>query len=471
MSRQKEQEDAGMREDGVRSVKVLYSEDAEASVLGCMIMYPDEVIEEVINLDITRRDFFIPANQIVFGVIIDLYEEGMKIDSTTLHQRLEDRGNAKEIGSPGCLATYLVSYSSPLAIGSYFAILKKKTMLRMLEGATSFIRNDIIQNPERALDVLDRAEAKITEVCDSVNVHAEVNFGMEIEEAALSIFEHADTGGGLRGLPTGFKNLDALTNGWIDGDLIIIAARPGKGKTGLMMSHIRTLVEDQFNVETGSHDLPGFPIQMFSLEMRRKELYQRMYAAKARVGLDHIIDGNLQEDDRKRIAWAQQEMCKWPIYIDDTPGMDIALVRSRTRRAKRKYGIRAMFIDYLQLCKSRRYPGNRQNEVADISGQLKQIARENEIPVICLAQLNRKDTEDEDAKPRMVNIRDSGAIEQDADKVILLHAYAPGATKRPTNPGVVHYDAILDKHRNGKRGTVEMDFLSYRVEFTEARTW
>jgi replicative DNA helicase len=458
-------------------VKALYSAEAEKAVLGCMLAQPGEVIEEAINVPIEEGDFFVPAHQIIFRCLVEMYEEGESIDVMTLNQWLTDRLEggrtlAERAGAPGILAEILVGFATHLNVASYFRIVKEKAILRALERVARELKADVIGMPDSVGEVLGRAESALTGVIDSVRYHSDADFGMEIEEAALSILEHADSGGGLRGLPTGFKKMDELTMGWIAGELIVVAARPGKGKTGLMLAFIKTLVENQFNVETASYDIPGRPVQMFSMEMRRTELYMRLYAMKAGVGLTNILTGSIGESERGRIKSAQSAMSRWPIFIDDTPRMDIALLRARARRAVRKNKVTAIFVDYLQLMKSRKYPRDPQNELADISGQLKAIAMENEVPVIALAQLSRKaDEGDKEDEPQMSHIKGSGAIEQDADKIILLHQDTNADRRSKQSDNVKHYKAILAKHRNGKQGSVEMDFQAWKVYFTEADMW
>lgn len=450
-----------------KEVRMLYSEDAEKAVLGCMMANHDEVIEEVIEMPLREEDFFVPAHKIVFSALIEMHTEGEAIDVMTLHQKLTDTHVAERAGSPGILADLMTGYASHLNVQTYMMIVKKKSLLRSLERAATSLKKDIQENADTPIEVLFRAENSITEIIDTAEIHHEANFGMEIEEVALSIFEHAEAGGGLRGLRTGFKKMDELTMGWIAGDLIIVAARPGKGKTGLALAFIKTLVEDQFNIESGHYDIPGVPIQIFSAEMRRYELYMRLYSMKAGVGLTDILTGDLSEGAKGKIVTAQNEMTRWPIFIDDTSNMDVDLLRARSKRAVRKHKVRAIFVDYLQLLKSRKYPKDRQNEVAYVSRTLKQIAMENDVPMIALAQLNRKDADDEDKEPHIANIRDSGAIEQDADKIILLHEDKNADRLIKASDNLKHYRAILAKHRNGKQGRVELDFEAWKVLFTE----
>lgn len=461
-----------IKEIKAREAAMVYSDDAEKAIIGCMISQPREVIEEAIDLPLRQDDFFVAANQIMYGLLCKMWEDGEAIEMMVIHQRLEDwkeggSSMADRLGSPGILAEYSVSFASHLNVGSYFRIVKDKSFLRKMKAATEGIQKDISEMPDSVASVVERAESAISAVIDENIIHTEANFGMEIQEAALSIFEHADAGGGLRGLRTGFKKMDELTMGWIKGDLIIVAARPGKGKTGLMLAFIKTLVEDQFNIENGHYDIDGEAVQIFSAEMRRHELYMRLYSMKAGVGLQNILTGALSELARGKITTAQNEMARWPIKIDDTSNMDVDLLRARARRAVRKHGVKAIFVDYLQLLKSRKYPKDRQNEVAYVSRTLKHIAMENDVPVIALAQLNRKDAGDDDIEPHIANIRDSGAIEQDADKIILLHEDKNADRVIKANDNLKHYRAILAKHRNGKQGRVELDFEAWKVLFTE----
>lgn len=459
--------------DDKLQTKALYSQEAEEAVLGCMLSQPDEVILEMVSFPLTEDDFFVPANKVIYRTLVKMHEEGDKIDVMLVHQQLDVDKVAQEVNSPGILAQLLVAFATHLNVRSYALIVRKKAVLRTLLNACSAIVQDATARPDAIAEVLDNAENTIFDTAQQQIVGSdESSFGIEIEEAMLGIMEHADAGGGLRGLPTGFKKLNDLTTGWNPGELIVVAARPGKGKTGLALAFIKTILENKFNVENGTHDIPGDAVQMFSLEMTRQDLYMRFYAMMAGVNLMDIMTGDLTENDRGKIAGAKEKMAYWKFFIDDTPRLDIDLIRSRTRRAKRKHNIAAMVLDYVQLAKSRKYPRDRQNEVAYISGTCKEIARENGIPVIILAQLNRNDATDEEKEPHIANIRDSGAIEQDADKIILLHELKNADRLKRATDSVKHYQAILAKHRNGRQGKVDMDFQAWRVFFTEVdKSW
>ena len=451
----------------------LYSVQAEQAVLGSMLSQPDEVIEEIIEGEIEKDFFFVPSNQIVFGAVMATYAAGKPVEAMIIHQWLADKGYAEEVGSPGILAELLTGFGSHHNVGSYIRILREKKTLRDLAEEAKARIKDILEMPDSVASVLDRAEKGLGDILERATIREESDFGMEIQESSLAIFDHADQGGGMQGLPTGFKKLDELTLGWRPGELIVIGARPGKGKSALMLSHVMAIV-GRFNDQTGNHDLPGQPVDVITLEMTRGEMYERLYSIMSGVSLNDIMLGNLGEASRAKIAAARDIMSNWPLHLQDEPNLDVDLLRSRTKRMKRTKGIVALFVDYLQLLQSRKYSRDRVNEVAYVTRTLKKIAMENEIPVIALAQLNRKDADKEEVEPHISHLKESGEIEQSANKVILLHQHSVNSEahrKRAPKSGVVCCTAIAAKQRNGKMGRVDLDFHAYRVTFSEADEW
>lgn len=452
----------------------LYSPEAEQAVLGSMLSQPDEVIEEVMAAEVDKDFFFVPSNQIVFKAIMGTYGDGEPVEVMIIHQWLADKGYADEVGSPGILAELLTSFANHLNVGSYIRILREKKTLRDLAEEAKARIKDILAMPDSVASVLDRAEKGLGDILERASVRVESDFGMEIQEASLSIFDHADKGGGMQGLPTGFKKMDELTLGWMPGELIVLGARPGKGKSALMLKNIIAVAGGQFNPDNGNYELPGAPVDVITLEMTRDEMYQRLFSIMSGVSLNDIMLGNLGEAARAKISAARDTMSTWPLSIEDEPHMDIDLLRARAKRMKRTKGIVALFVDYLQLLQSRKYARDRVNEVAYVTRMLKRIAMENGIPVIALAQLNRKDADKEEVEPHISHLKESGEIEQSANKVILLHQHSASSEahrKRAPKPGVVCCTAIAAKQRNGKMGRVDLDFHAYRVTFESADEW
>lgn len=452
-------------------IQFLYSKEAEDAVIGCMLSQPAETIAEVRNYPLEERDFFVPANKDLYRVLMEMDDENQSIDVMTVRQWLSDRKMAERVGSPGCLADYLTSFATHLNIMSYVKIVRDKRILRDTMELSKEMAKWGSERPDDVQSILAAAQAELNNISDGMVINQESDFGLEIEEAGLAIIEHAASGGGLKGLSTGFDSMDQTTLGWGAGQVTIIAARPGIGKTSFAQKLIMNLVQNRYNETSRYWDIPGYAVQFFSMEMTREELFVRWYAMQTYVGLTKIIKGELDPNDRDQIAKAQAWMRNWKLFIDDTPRMDADLIRSRAKRAARKHNIDLFVVDYLQLATSRKYPKDRQNEVAYISATMKQIAKETGKPVVVLAQLNRQTAENKDEKPALHHIKDSGAVEADADKVILLHRDNNAdriVGKAPLQtPGSFAYTADVAKHRNGPTGPVLLSFEAWRVNFLE----
>lgn len=451
----------------------LYAEEIEIAVLGCMLLNPGEVMEEIVHQEIEEADFFVPQHKIVFRAMMELHQEEEGIDGTILHRWFVDNKYDKELDILAFIGTIYGASVITAHLGTYLRKLKDKRLLREMDRTVTDIKRDMLNMPDTSTSVLERAESAFTQIWDRVTARSESEFGMEIQEASLSIFDHADRGGGMRGLPTGFKKMDELTQGWKPGELIVIGARPGRGKSALMLKNI-IAIAGSFNERTGNYDLPGQPVHVETLEMTRGEMYERMYSIMSGVSLNDIMLGNLGESARAKILAARDTMSTWPLSIEDEPHMDIDLLMARAKRMKRTKGIAALFVDYLQLLQSRKYSRDRVNEVAYVTRMLKLIAMENGIPVIALAQLNRKDADKEEVEPHISHLKESGEIEQSANKVILLHQHSASSEahrKRAPKPGVVCCTAIAAKQRNGKMGRVDLDFHAYKVTFEDADEW
>lgn len=449
----------------------LYAEETEQAVLACMLLYPSEVLEEIVHQEIMEKDFFVPRHKLVFRALIQLHEEGMGIDGTILNRWFVDNKYDKEMDVISFIGTLYGVAALSQNLGSYLFTLAQKRLLREMDNALRLAKQDMLDMPDSATSVLERTESAFTQIWDRVQTKAESDFSVEIQEAGLSMIEHAGKGGGMKGLPTGFKKLDELTKGWESGQLIVLAALTGLGKSAIALSFLRRIVGGQFNAETGNHDLPGRPAKMFSMEMKRPELFPRFYAMETGISLDDLSMGNLGETAQNKVTRAQERMASWPLFIDDTSGMDIDLMRTRLRRAVKKHGVVLAVVDYLQRARSRKYANNKYAEVSYISWALKEMALENGIPIIALAQFNRAAAGKDDEEPNISQLRDSGSIEQDADKVLLLHRHKPGATKRVAKAGLSHYTLIAAKQRNGRQGKVDLDFYGYRMSFEDADEW
>ena len=452
------------------SPMVLYSAEAEKAVLGCMMAQPADVIVEVIET-LSKEDFFVPAHQEIFGALRDMDNASMPIDVMTIHQWLTDRKLAEAVGSPGILAELLVGFATHLNVGSYIKIVKEKSLLRCLQLACSTIVQDIADMPDSVADVLDRAESAIFHVTNLGLTQSTKPAREEIDKAIKLIESFQSRKGHLQGLPTGFHKLDELTAGWKAGEMIVLAARPGQGKTALALTFARHALDQRYDEATDAWKKPGHAVGMFSLEMTNEQLMLRLLASYGSESLQRIRSGSLDEHSMQKLRMVAGDMREWPLYLDDSSFLTINQLRGKARRMKDRHGIEMLVIDYLQLLRSEsaQAKDNRQNEVAEISRGIKALAKELEIPIIILAQLNRR-SEEAKAEPALHNLRESGAIEQDADVVLLLHRHDNDkdeeGNERQVGP-VIPYSLIIAKQRNGPTDKLDILFQSYYTRFDD----
>jgi replicative DNA helicase len=452
------------------SPTVLYSAEAEKAVLGCMMAQPAEVINEA-TVALSKEDFFVPAHQEIFGAMREMYNSSQAIDIMTIHQWLVDRKLAESVGSPGILAEIGNAFATHLNVGSYIQIVKDKSLLRCLQLACSVIVQDIADMPDTVPAVLDRAESAIFQVTNQGLTNSTVTAREEIDRALALIEAFQNRKGHLHGLPTGFHKLDELTAGWKGGEMIVLAARPGQGKTALALTFARHALDQRYDEASDSWKKPGHPVGMFSLEMTNEQLMLRLLASYGSESLQRIRQGELDEHSMQKLRMVAEDMKEWPLYLDDSSFLTINQLRGKARRMKDRYGIDLLVIDYLQLLRSEssQAKDNRQNEVAEISRGIKALAKELNIPIIILAQLNRR-SEEAKAEPALHNLRESGAIEQDADVVLLLHRTEAekdqDGNERQVGP-VIPYSLNIAKQRNGPTDRLDILFHAPYTRFDD----
>jgi replicative DNA helicase len=454
----------------VLSPTVLYSAEAEKAVLGCMMAQPNEVINDA-TVTLLKEDFFVPAHQEIFGALRDMYNGGQAIDTIAVHQYLTDRKLAEAVGSPGILAELLVGFANHLNVGSYTRIVKEKALLRTLQAACSAIVQDIADMPDSVASVLDRAESAIFHVTNLGLTQSTVPAREEIDKAIALIERFQSKRGQLQGIPTGFHRLDELTAGWKAGEMIVLAARPGQGKTALALTFAKHALNHRYDEASDSWKKPGHAVGVFSLEMTNEQLMLRLLASAGNQSLGRIRSGDLDDHDLQGLRVVAGEMRDWPLYLDDSSFLSINQLRGKARRMKDRHNIEMLVIDYLQLLRSEsaQAKDNRQNEVAEISRGIKALAKELSIPIIILAQLNRR-SEEARQEPALHNLRESGAIEQDADVVLMLHRPDPGkdddGNERPVGP-IIPYNLIIAKQRNGPTDKLDILFHAPYTRFDD----
>jgi replicative DNA helicase len=424
---------------------------AEQCVLGGMMLSRD-AISDVLDV-IKAHDYYRPAHQLVHEVILDLYGRGEPADAVTVAAELTRRGDIARMGGAPYLHTLIASVPTAANAGYYARIVRERAILRRLVEVGTRIVQLGYSGDGDANELVDRAEAEVYGVTDR-RVSEDYLSLSEIMPGALEEIEAINSRGGtLSGVPTGFADLDALTNGLHPGQMIVVAARPAMGKSALALDICRSA-----SVRSGLTSV------LFSLEMSRNEITMRLLSAEARVPLHAMRTGQLGEDDWTRLARRMSEVVDAPLFIDDSPNMSMMEIRAKCRRLKQRNDLRLVVVDYLQLMSSPKRVENRQQEVSELSRSLKLLAKELNVPVVALAQLNRGPELRTDKRPLLADLRESGSIEQDSDVVILLHR--EDAYERES-PRAGEADLIIAKHRNGPTTTVTVAFQGHYSRFVD----
>jgi replicative DNA helicase len=436
----------------------------EKSLLSSMLQDPQEWIPAAIEMQLTPAHFYLPAHAFIFEMLADLFARGEEIELVTLTQRLLDRGELDRIGGPAALADIHNYAPSPGSFRQHARTVREKYTLRELIRVSGETIAAAYERPEEAGELLDATEAAILairEAGESTREQSTREAVGEVLEAMQRKIRGESTGEGLR---TGFEKLDAMTRGGIKpGEMFVIAARPSMGKTALALNIAEAVAIEQ-----------GLPVMIFSLEMSRRALTQRMIHARARISPAVIAAGwKPTMGELPRLQRAAQDIATARLFIDETEALTIAALRAKARRKHRTEGLALIAIDYLQLMKStsRQAMNSREREISEISAGIKALAKELKIPILILAQLNRA-PESRGGKqtpagvPRMSDLRESGAIEQDADLVGLLYRAAYYAeTDRQREELSGRAELILAKNRNGETGSVPLTFIADLTRF------
>ncbi|WP_327335913.1 replicative DNA helicase [Streptomyces sp. NBC_01324] len=425
--------------------------EAEVSVLGGMMLHQSAVMEVVEIID--GSHFYKPAHELVFNAITDLFGRGEPVDPITVTNRLRERGELTRAGGETA-AFQLVQQTAVAVNASYYAdIVRQKNTLRGLVQAGTAIA----QLGYAGGDANESADAAATELNNAIQIQDDPDSAPIGDDMADMVDELVDLekNGKAMGVPTGFVDLDSLTHGLHGGQMIIVAARPAMGKSTLAVDFLRACSIQH-----------GRPAAMFSLEMGRREVQHRIMSAEARIGLHHIRGGNMTDSDWERFARRLPDVSAAPLTIDATPNQTIMQIKSRCRKLKQRGGLDLVVIDYLQLVTSgtSRRQDNRQQEVSDMSRNVKLMAKELNIPVVVLCQLNRGPEQRNDKRPMVSDLRESGSLEQDADLVILLHR-EDAYDKESARAGEA--DLIVGKHRNGPTATITVAFQGHYSRFVD----
>ena len=448
----------GSAEDVLRSMPV--DADAERAVLSCLLKDPSNMIPEAVT-KLSPGFFYIPAHRIIFETILHLYQTrpNGELDVILLNSELADKDQMERVGGPKFVAELLDDVPTTAMFAPYAEVLKKKFILRRVISDCTDCAASAYEHPEDPEVFLDGVEKTILKIRDETEREKSIGSMREnVCKVVQTLEDMYSSGGGSTGLMTGFVDLDKMTNGLHGGEMIVVAARPSMGKTSFVMN----IVE---NISIREKD--PVPCAVFSLEMSAESLVQRVLCSRAKVKMSKLRGGFLSKQDFPKLMKVAGDMAEAPIWIDDTPGLTINELRAKARRLRQQHKIKMIAIDYLQLLKAPDTAARdgREKEVAEISGGIKGIAKELNIPVIVLAQLNRQ-PDSRGGKPKMSDLRESGSIEQDADLVGLLmrpEVYADDDADREENKGVAEF--IIAKQRNGPTGEVPLTFTKEFMRF------
>ena len=430
--------------------------DAEQSVLGAILLDPDSIVSVMEFL--MPEDFYRVNHQVIFKAMVELNNDSSPIDIVSVAERLNQNKQLENAGGQFYLLELAEKVPTASNVEYYSKIVSEKSTLRKLIRTSTDIATDAYGETDEVAAVLDRAERSILEVSEKRNRAGFVDITKVLNEAYLSLEERMKNTGEITGIPTGYIDLDRMTSGLHSDELIILAARPSVGKTAFVLNIAK-------NVATKTNET----VAIFSLEMSAESLVNRMLCSEGSIDASNMRNGRLTEEELRSYFVASGTLSNAPIYIDDTPGIRVAEIRAKCRRLKQeRNNLGLIVIDYLQLITGTR-PENRQQEVSDISRQLKILAKELKVPVIALSQLSRGVEQRQDKRPVLSDIRESGSIEQDADIVAFLYRddYYRKEGEEPENAIEDNtIEVILEKNRAGARGTVKLLFQKEYNKFS-----
>ena len=439
--------------DNIVSQQIPHDDEAEKAVLGAIFIDPAAIADA--SAEVQPDDFYKRANQLVFQAMLDLSDREDAIDPLTLQDELTKKNQLDDIGGIAYVSELAMATPTAAHVTYYAKIVHRKALLRRLISASQKIITNAMQDSDDVTDILDNAESEIMNVSSENNANGFRNIKDIVNSTIDEINNIPEDGNMVTGLPTGFVELDKMTTGFHDDELVIVAARPGVGKTSFALN-----VAQYVGLHTDK------TVAMFSLEMSGEQLVQRMLASEGLINSQHLRTGQLDEDEWPKLVAASGSLATANIYIDDTPGIKMSEIRAQSRRlAKEKGNLGLIVIDYLQLIEGP-HSESRQQEVSAISRQLKKLAKELHVPVIALSQLSRSVEQRQDKRPVLSDIRESGSIEQDADIVSFLYRddYYRDEEDGNKDKEVAAEDdngeveVIIEKNRSGSRGTVKLMF-------------
>ncbi len=440
-----------MKRDALDNIGILppQSIEAEKSVLGSVFL-DNQSLLRIIDL-VRPEDFYRREHALVFEAFLNLFEKGDPIDPITVHNELQRMKAVEQVGGLEYLMELAEFVPTSVHVVRYAQIVKEKAILRELISASHEIIRRCHDSDRDVEELLDEAERLIFSISEK-RTRTDFSTSRELVKSAVAQLESLSQKRQLiTGIPTGFYDFDMMTAGLQPGDLVIVAARPGMGKTSFVLNVAQNVAVEE-----------GETVAIFSLEMSKEQIAMRMLASVARINYQKLRTGNINSDDWKRIINAANELSDAPIFVDDTPGINVLEMRAKARRLQAEHGLSLVIVDYLQLMRGRGRKENRQQEISEISRSLKGLAKELNVPVVAVSQLSRAVEARNDKRPQLSDLRESGAIEQDADLVVFI--YRDEVYNKDTlHPNVA--EIIIGKQRNGPMGTVKLLFRKECTRF------
>jgi replicative DNA helicase len=423
--------------------------EAERSVLGAILLRNEALNHAAEYID--AGDFFRDAHRVIFDKMVALSERGQAIDLVTLKEELARAGQLEQVGGPAYIASLVDGVPRSTNVEHYARIIKEKATCRNLIFAASRISDLAYEGEQDADLLLDEAERAIFEIADDRVRSGFVPLSTLVHESFEAIEKLHERRGLVTGVPTGFDELDAMTSGFQPSDLIIVAARPSMGKTSFTL-----------NIAQHVGGQAGLTVGFFSLEMSKEQLFLRMLTSEARIDAHRFRSGYLSEQDYERLSHALNVLERSRVFIDDTASLGVLEMRAKARRLKAEHGLHLLIVDYIQLMQGRGRFENRQQELASISRSLKGLAKELHVPIVALSQLSRAPDARADHRPQLSDLRESGALEQDADVVLFIYREEQYERNDQTE-GIA--EIIVGKQRNGPTGTVKLAFVKEHTRF------
>ena len=427
--------------------------EAEQSVIGSMIMDREAIL--VASEILTGEDFYQNQYGIIFDAMVELCNEGKPVDLITLQDRLKEKDLPPDISSMEYIRDLMDVVPTSANVKYYANIVSEKAMLRRLIKTSEEIANTCYLDKQSTEEIMEETEKKIFQLLQRRTSGEFVPIQQIVLNAVSNIERASKTKGSVTGLPTGFVDLDYKTSGFQNSDLILIAARPSMGKTAFTLNIAQYMAVKK-----------NITVAIFSLEMSKEQLVNRLLASEPRVDSQTLRTGNLKDEDWTKLVEGADIIGRSHLIIDDTPGISVAEMRSKCRKYKLEQNLGIIFIDYLQLMGGSGRSDSRQQEISEISRSLKALARELNVPVVALSQLSRAVEQRTDHRPILSDLRESGAIEQDADVVMFIYR-DDYYNKDTTKPGVA--EIIIAKQRNGPIGTVELVWLAKYTQFVNMK--